>query len=144
MELLTIFISIIVLFIIALFLWNSYQRRKGNTERDEDIQADPVDGTCCGQHNICVKDSLMNSFLEVDFDYFDDEELDQYKGRHSEDYLDNEVDEFRDVLYTMKDSDKPRWIRSLLQREIEIPNQLKDEIIIFVNDLRTATELSPK
>lgn len=137
MELLYIFLGITVFFIVALFVWNNYQRKIGNTEREDAIQADPIDGTCCGQHNTCEKDSLINSFVE-DIDYFDDEELDKYKGRTAEDYISSEVDEFREVFYTMNDEDKPRWIRSLLQREIDIPNQIKDEVFMIINELRAA------
>ncbi len=136
MELLFIFGCIIVFFVVMLFVWNAYQRKIGNTERQGAIEADPVDGTCCGQHAICEKDSLINSFVEEQPDYFDDEELDRYRGRIPDDYSIEEVDEFREVFYTMHDEDKPRWIRSLLQREIEIPNQLKDEILLIINDLR--------
>lgn len=135
MELLYIFLGIAGFFIISLFIWNNYQRKIGNTEREEAIEADPVDGTCCGQHNICEQDSLINTFVE-DIDYFDDEELDKYKGRSAENYSAEEVDEFREVFYTMNDEDKPRWIRSLLQREIDIPNQIKDEVFLIINELR--------
>jgi len=135
MEIFFIFLGIVIFFVITLYLWNGYQRKKGNTERQEVIDADPVDGTCCGQHSICEKDSLMNIFVEK-IDYFDDEELDHYKGRLSEGYSDIEADQFREVFYTMQDNDKPKWVRSLLQREIEIPNQLKDEIFMIINDLR--------
>lgn len=136
MTLLYIFASIIVFFIITLFLWNSYQKKAGNTERLEEIEADPVDDACCGRHATCEKDILLNTFVKEEIDYFDDDELDQYQGRLSGDYTDDETEEFREILYTMNDDDKPRWIRSLMQREIEIPNQLKDEIFLFVNDLR--------
>ncbi|MDU1903185.1 MAG: phospholipase [Dysgonomonas sp.] len=140
MELFFIFLGIILFFVVSLFIWNNYQRKIGNTEREEAIQADPVDGTCCGQHNTCEKDSLINSFVEEP-DYFDDEELDKYKGRDAENYSHDEVDEFREVFYTMDDEDKPRWIRSLLQRQIDVPNQIKDEIFMIINELR-ATRVS--
>lgn len=136
MEILFIFLGIIVFFIIALFVWNSYQRKQGNTGRAEIVNRDPADGTCCGQHATCEQDSLMNCFVEQS-DYFDDEELDKYKGYSEENYTPNEVDQFREVFYTLLDEDKPRWVRSLQQREIAIPNQLKDEILLIVNDLRS-------
>jgi hypothetical protein len=137
MTLLYIFLIIIVFFIVALSIWNAVQRRRGNTERLDAVNADPVDGTCCGQHTICEKDSLLSSFAE-EAEYFDDEELDLYKGRSSEEYAETEANDFREVFYTMNDEDKPRWIRSLVRRGIEIPNQLKDEILLVVNDLRAA------
>jgi len=138
MTLLYIFIGIIIFFIITLYVWNSYQKKVGNLERLEEIEADPIDNACCGQHATCEKDSLINTFVKKEIDYFDDEELDQYQGRTSENYTEHETEEFREILYTMNDDDKPRWVRSLMQRGIEIPNQLKDEIFLIVNDLRAA------
>ncbi|MBF0577820.1 phospholipase [Dysgonomonas sp. GY617] len=136
MEILFIFLGIIIFFVIALFVWNSYQRKQGNTERAEIVNSDPIDGTCCGQHATCEQDSLLNCFVE-ESDYFDDEELDKYKKYSEEDYTAQEVDEFREVFYTLLDEDKPRWVRSLQQREIPIPNELKDEILLIINDLRS-------
>ncbi|PXV68149.1 hypothetical protein CLV62_102181 [Dysgonomonas alginatilytica] len=136
MEILFIFLGIIIFFVIALFVWNSYQRKQGNTERAEIVNSDPTDGTCCGQHATCEQDSLLNCFVE-ESDYFDDEELDKYKEYSEEDYTPQEVDEFREVFYTLLDEDKPRWVRSLQQREIPIPNELKDEILLIINDLRS-------
>lgn len=136
MEILFIFLGIIIFFVIALFVWNSYQRKQGNTERAEIVNSDPIDGTCCGQHATCEQDSLLNCFVE-ESDYFDDEELDKYKEYSEEDYTPQEVDEFREVFYTLLDEDKPRWVRSLQQREIPIPNELKDEILLIINDLRS-------
>lgn len=136
MEILFIFLGIIIFFVIALFAWNSYQRKQGNTERAEIVNSDPIDGTCCGQHATCEQDSLLNCFVE-ESDYFDDEELDKYKEYSEEDYTPQEVDEFREVFYTLLDEDKPRWVRSLQQREIPIPNELKDEILLIINDLRS-------
>lgn len=137
MGILFIFLGIIVFFVIALFVWNTYQRKLGNTERAEIIKSTPIDGTCCGQHATCEQDSLLNCFVEEEPDYFDDEELDKYKGYSEVDYATDEVDEFREIFYTLLDEDKPRWVRSLQQREITIPNQLKDEILLIVNDLRS-------
>lgn len=141
MEIFLIFLGIVVFFIVALFIWNSFQRKRGNTERAAIINTDPVDGTCCGQHAICEQDSLMNCFVEEP-DYFDDEELDKYKAHLAENYTPQQVDEFREVFYTLLDEDKPRWVRSLQQREITIPNQLKDEILLIVNDLRSTSTIN--
>jgi len=137
MEILFIFLAIIVFFVVSLFIWNSIQVKKGNTEKIEDIQNAPVDSTCCGQHATCEKDSLMTVFIE-ETEYFDDEELDAYKGMPSHEYPEKAVEEFREILYSMYDDDRPRWVRSLQKRDIEIPDQLKDEIFMFVNELRAS------
>ena len=55
-----------------------------------------VDFECCGLHEVCEKDSLR--VLE-DIDYYEDEEHDRFRGRTA--YSEEEVEEFREVLYTM-------------------------------------------
>ncbi len=68
-----------------------------------------------------------------EIEYYDDEELDTFKGRQSDDYTDEEVEQFSEVLYTMKPEEVASWNRSLILRGINLPNQLKDEVISFLN-----------
>ena len=139
-----ILISIIVFFILALYVSNAIQRKKGNTQEREtpmpsiDVRTrQEKDSGCCGAHEVCEKDSLIAAFVEEP-EYFDDEELDRFHFRDSGNYTDKEVEEFRDVFYTIVDEEKPRWVRSLQLREIAVPDQMKDEIVLLVNDLREA------
>lgn len=88
-------------------------------------------------HEVCEKDSLIAAFREEP-EYFDDEELDRFRLRDSGSYSDSEVEEFREVFYTIVDEEKPRWVRSLQLRGIAVPDQIKDEIVLVVNDLREA------
>lgn len=136
MQSVLLFIGIILFFIVALTISNYMQRKKGNTqERDATPPSIDLGGGCCGAHEICERDSLIAAFAEKP-EYFDDEELDQYAHRESDEYAANEVDEFREIFYSIIDQEKPRWIRSLQMREISLPNQLKDEVLMFVNELR--------
>lgn len=149
MTSLFIFIGIIAFFIVALIITNRYQRNKGNTEVRETPKPDidvrtkqererdtAKNSECCGMHELCQeKNNLMVGF-ENKAEYFEDEELDRYRKRPADSYRDNEVEEFREVFYTILDEEKARWIRSLQLREIEIPNQMKDEIVLIISDLR--------
>ena len=65
-------------------------------------------------------------------EYFDDEELDAFKGTPSDTYTDEEVEEFANVLYTMRQDEVAAWCRSLNLRGIELPDQLKDEVFIML------------
>ncbi len=137
-----ILIGIIVFFVLALYLSNSFQRKKGNTEERETPQ--PVikldftsDSLCCGAHEVCEDETLIAAF-EDDLEYFEDEELDRYKHRDSGGYSEWEVDEFREIFYSILDKEKQRWIRSLQMRDIAIPNQMKDEVLMIVCDIREA------
>ena len=66
-----------------------------------------------------------------DIEYFDDEELDAFKGRMADDYSDEEAEQFREILYSMRQEEVKDWIRSLVLRGIELPNQIKDETIML-------------
>lgn len=96
---------------------------------------------CCGMHITCERDSLSPVFTEKP-EYFDDEELDAYAGRGADAYTDEETDQFRDVLLTLRPDDIAPWARSVQMRGITLPTPIRDELIMIVNEaraLRTAT-----
>ena len=78
----------------------------------------------------------MTPIIKQDIDYYDDEELDAYKGKASDQYTDDETEEFRNVFYTMQEEDMPGWVKSLQQRELEIPDSLKDEVLLVLREIR--------
>jgi hypothetical protein len=78
----------------------------------------------------------MTPIIKQDIDYYDDEELDAYKGKASDQYTDDEAEEFRNVFYTMQEEDVPGWVKSLQQRELEIPDSLKDEVLLVLREIR--------
>ncbi len=61
--------------------------------------------------------------------YYDDEELDNYKGRPSDQYTDEETEAFAEVLETLKPEEVKAWGRSLILRGINMPNGIKDEFM---------------
>lgn len=139
MSTIILFISIVIFFVLALAITNFIQRKKGNTQYREMPEPSidlSTEGGCCGAHEVCEKDSLIAAFKEKP-EYFDDEELDKYSNRDSSNFKETEVEEFREVFYTIIDEEKPRWVRSLQLRNISVPDQMKDEIFLIVNELRT-------
>ena len=68
--------------------------------------------------------------------YYDDEELDRFKGRSSASYSEEEINEFREIMYTMKEDEVAGWCRSLQLRGIEFPDGLKDELFLIVGERR--------
>ena len=79
----------------------------------------------------------MTPIIKKGIDYYDDEELDVYKGKASNQYTDEEAEEFRNVFYTMQEDDVPGWVKSLQQRELNIPDSLKDEVLMVLREIRT-------
>ena len=78
---------------VALFTFISQRK---HPEKEEEAVAPPAD--CCGAHAVCEK-GLKKADPHIE--YFNDEELDSYKGKRAEDYSDEEIDAFREVLYTL-------------------------------------------
>lgn len=95
----------------------------------------PHDTECCGQHEVCEKDSLLAA-VSKDIEYYDDEELDAYIGVAGGSYTEKQTEEFRDVLYTMHSEEVAGWIRSLQLRGIELPEGLKDEVFLLIGERR--------
>ena len=89
---------------------------------------------CCGMHLVCEKTSL--SVVSDEIVYYDDEELDRFAGRSPESYSRAETEEFRDILLTLLPQDVVGWARSITLRKIELPSEVKDELLLLVSDLR--------
>lgn len=88
---------------------------------------------CCGQHVVCEKELLMKAAAEP-IEYFDDEELDRFRGRASDAYTAEEEEEFREVLYTTLTREVGDWLRSLQLRGIELPEGVRDEALMMIDE----------
>ena len=80
------------------------QKKLDKGEIDALPEVKIVDTECCGQHEVCEKDSLLAA-VSKQIEYYDDEELDRFRGRAEADYTQEEEEEFRDVFYTMRDDE---------------------------------------
>ena len=98
------------------------------------------DSGCCGMHEVCEKESLLAAVSE-DIEYYEDEELDRFRGTPSDAYTQDDVEEFRYVLETMREDEVAGWIRSLQLRGLELPDGLKDEVFMTVGELRSDNNL---
>lgn len=139
-------IVLLVVFFVILFSYLFYmnKRKKNDVIREETeeekakrLRAEKIaSGECCGQHAVCEKETLMNTKLKAD--YYDDEELDVFANREPSSYTDEEITQFQNVLYTMKDFDVAGWLKSLQLREIQLPDVVKDEALLIVSERRAS------
>lgn len=90
---------------------------------------------CCGQHETCERDSLLAA-VSQQIEYYDDEELDRFRGVEADAYDDEAIEEFREILYTLKEIEVAGWIRSLQLRSINLPDAIKDEAFLIVGERR--------
>ena len=87
--------------------------------------------SCDGHDTRCEQECMMEAATR-DIVYFDDEELDHFRGRPSDSYTDDETEAFREVLYTMRPEETKEWNRSLILRGVNVPDQLKDELVMLM------------
>lgn len=84
--------------------------------------------SCSGIDPTCEQTCMMEAATK-EIEYYDDEELDVFRGRPSDQYNDDEVEQFSQVLYTLQPQEVKPWGRSLTLRGIQLPDQIKDEYI---------------
>ena len=132
--------SLVLLVVVALGLGALRNRsirqkiERGELQEFPDIKQ-IEDMECCGQHQTCEKESLLAA-VSRQIEYYDDEELDTYRGVAFDAYTPEQVEQFRDVLYTMQEVEVAGWVRSLQLRGIELPDEVKDEVFLIVGERR--------
>ena len=131
---------VLLVFGLSLIGHKRYEKRveNGTAKPDETSPFEvtkEVPDECCGQHATCERDSLLAA-VSKDIIYYDDEELDEYKGRQSDEYTDEDAENFATVFYELKEVEVAGWVRSLQLRNIELPDQLKDEVLLVVRERR--------
>ena len=126
------YIGIGALIVLALFaaITTLFTNKK---EGEPDVVM-PTSGDCSscdGTDDKCEQVCMMEAATR-EIEYYDDEELDRFRGRQSNQYTDDEAEEFANILYTMQPQEAKGWNRSLILREINVPNQIKDELITMI------------
>ena len=132
--LIVILIGVALFGLVAGYFYNrNIQKKIDRGELEEAPPVVTVDSECCGQHQICEKESLLAA-VSKQIEYYDDEELDAFRGRPSSEYTDDEAEQFGYILSTMRGEEVAGWCRSLNLRGIELPDQIKDEVVMIVSD----------
>mgnify|MGYP003412031468 CR=1 FL=1 len=128
-----LFVSLVVLTLVAMLIGKGYYYRINKKIEKGELEEIPpvveIDETC-------EKDSLLAA-VSKGIEYYNDEELDRFRGRASDEYTEEEVEEFREVMLTCKDDEVAGWCRSLQLRFIELPDELKDELFLIIGERRT-------
>ncbi len=80
---------------------------------------------CCGAHEVCDFEQIKMD--ESIIEYYDDEELDEYKNKNASEYTNSQIDQFREILYTLKAKEIKYWLLSIERRKIALPSILISE-----------------
>lgn len=126
-----VLIIILISFGALLMLITFLNRKKKQEEVEINFQ---IDEECCGAHDVCDQDTLLNPDDEIV--YYDDEELDVLANIDPSEFTAEQEKKFSEVFYTLKENDVAGWLRSLQLRVIELPSLIKEEALLIVRERR--------
>ncbi len=130
----SIIISVIIAAILLTFILTRFFSKSDNKEENPNEPVTTVDVDCCGAHEVCEKETLLSENDEII--YFQDEDLDAFRLRNPASYLPEEIEQFREVLYTMRDDEVAGWLRSIQLRGIFPPHIVREEALMIVSEIR--------
>ena len=122
-------LCLVVLGVAAAFANRLFSR---NSEEPDTIVTKTTCDTCNGQDTRCEQECMLEAATK-DIEYYDDEELDRFRGRPSDCFTDEEAELFREILYSMPPGEAQGWNRSLILRGINVPDQIKDELLLMID-----------
>lgn len=140
------FVILIILIAVGFVLWlhdkhvqnreramkeSSRPFRDGNPEPEGEAAPHPsgIHGPgCCGLHAVCEK-YPPSPDKPV---YYDDQELDRFRGKGENDYTEEETEEIRDVMLTLLPEDVAGWALSIRQRGITLPAVVEQELNLLL------------
>ena len=128
--LLGILVGVFVLLAVGTWLSNRYRKRPPEEKKEECRIEIPLD--CCGAHEVCEVEEMLKHPDQIV--YFEDEELDRYQGISADQYNDRQIEEFRDVLYTLNGDEIRKWLLSIERRKIQLPSVLRPEALQLIAD----------
>lgn len=126
------FVAILVILLSFLAIWLSGSEAEKELDdaqsESKSSSASPCSG-CAFAGHACVNHCTMHGGFTKRH-YFHDGELDFFMGRSADRYTEEEVNMFRRTLYSLHGSEVNEWCRNLRQRGIEIPEQIKTDVLI--------------
>jgi len=123
MVYLIVLIVIVVIALIIVRLSDKNSEPSAETETRNEIGKNRSD--CCGAHEICEFDASL--FESNQIIYFDDEELDELRNIREDELNAKQIEDLREVLYSLRTDEIGKWLNSLSSRHIHLPAILQQE-----------------
>ncbi len=124
-----IYIALTFVILVLVFFGIDCWRKKNHAPAEKLCESTTE---CCGVHAVCEKGLPTKQEIE----YYDDEELDVLAGRAGDSYNEDEISRFCDVFYTLKEYDVAGWLKSLQARNINLPENLREEALLIIRERR--------
>ncbi|MDP3913780.1 MAG: hypothetical protein Q8R96_08595 [Bacteroidota bacterium] len=119
-------LGIIIIAVVTLVVvWFRKKEQTNITGGEPEEAPRQIASDCCGAHEICEFDE--SEFNEEIITYFDDEELDELRNVRESDLTTENIDDLREVLYTLRTEEIGKWLISIGRRHIHLPAILQQE-----------------
>ncbi|MFA5330413.1 MAG: hypothetical protein WC384_21655 [Prolixibacteraceae bacterium] len=118
-----ILIILVVVVLVALKLFSGKDEPEVASAPKEEPRE--IASDCCGAHEVCEFDEA--DVNEEIITYFDDEELDELRNVRESDLTSENIDDLREVLYTLRTEEISKWLISIGRRHIHLPAILQQE-----------------
>lgn len=124
MTLMLVVVLLAVAVVAAVYLSRMRKANGGIVPEEPCQSSDHTCSGCCGGTS-CFNAKIKNKPLIV---YFEDEELDRFRGRNGEDYSAEEIREWQEVLRTILPEELAAWSKSIHFRRLLMPRSVVEEL----------------
>lgn len=125
-----IFVAMVAVGVVLYLLDLRSRKNEPQESAPEAPKVADCDADCCSTHEVCPSEMMLEG-CNAEIVYFDDEELDAFKGRAADAYTPEEEEQFRDVLYTLLPADLLPWEQSMKKRGIILPSAIRNEFVML-------------
>lgn len=101
------------------------ERRRNPAVKEEVKICSTTGGVCCGGGG---EHCHHKQSQKTQYTYYEDEELDRFRGRTPEEYTEGEMAEWQEVYSTLQESEVEGWLRSIEERGLVLPARLQSEL----------------
>lgn len=130
-----------IVWLIDRLFYRETAENSDETEENASTEAVPAQGCAdeaCGIRSICPSEQILAGECRDEIIYYDDEELDSFAGRQRDDYTPDEVEQWRDVLYTLQPGDLLAWGQSIKHRGLIMPTSIHAEFLQLAAEQHTS------
>lgn len=135
-------IALLVVFalgVVAYVVFGLLRKERDGVVNEDDKSADPQENArpICNQSGVCgvscfCDDEGLRRQMSEEIVYYEDEELDAFRGVDADAYTAEQTEAFAEVLTTLQPQEVADWLHSLQLRGIALPLSLKEEAIMMM------------
>lgn len=135
-----VLLLLLTLLCVVAALFGLFQRERKADDASSILKTeDPVGAnapeacnTCAAEGTGCYAERMLRHSVSAEPVYFDDEELDAFRGTPADAYTSEQIALFEDVLQTLRTEEIADWLHALSQRGVELPIALRDEAVMLL------------